>query len=175
MNVSSRNPVQFFHQPGLPVIQMTGRLWLKHGRRPLTPYRLIQSRNLGFIIAVQRMSLVWGPSFSHRLALCEGSELGTMTLILESDRTLVFTVLLLLLVEGFEIFAALSFDIVVEFDFVVVVVTRCRAARSVIIGIVLWLTVVGLSTRDIILFFLVAVRWLCVCGETAASIVCPIV
>ena len=45
--------------PPAPVV-----LWLKHGRRLLTPYKLIQSRNLGFIIALQRVSLVWGPSFS---------------------------------------------------------------------------------------------------------------
>jgi len=47
-----------------------------------------------------------------------------VTLILESDCTLVFTVLLLL-VEGLKVFVALRFDMVV----VPVAVTRCRAAR----------------------------------------------
>ena len=41
---------------------------------------------------------------------CEGSELGTVTLILECDCMLVFTTLLLLVMEGLEVYAAHSFD-----------------------------------------------------------------
>jgi len=60
-----------------------------------------------------------------------------VTLILECDCTFIFTVLLLL-VEGLEVPAALNFNIVV--------VNRCRAVRR--IATVLWLTVVGLSMWD---------------------------
>ena len=66
----------------------------------------------------------------------------------ESDCTFIFT-MLLLLVEGLEVFAALSFDIVVAPVLVVVVVTRDRAARKVVVGVVLWLIVVGLSTWNV--------------------------
>ncbi len=69
-------------------------------------------------------------------------------LILESDCTFVFAVLLSLAV-GFEGFETLSFDTVVVLV-IVVVVTRCRAASRVAAGMVLWLVVVGLtSTRNI--------------------------
>jgi len=92
---------------------------------------------------------VRGPSFSQHFTLCKGSELGTVTLILESDCTLIFTVLLLL-VESLEVSTALSFNIVVVLvEFLVVVVNRYRTARRVAIGIVLWLTVVGLSMWDV--------------------------
>ncbi len=87
-------------------------------------------------------------SISKRLALCEGSELGAVTLILESNCMLVFT-LLLVLVEGLEVFAALSFDIVIALVVVVVVITRYRAAMKVAVGVVLWLIVVGLSTWNV--------------------------
>ena len=56
--------------------------------------------------------MVGGASFPLHTTLCEDSKLGTVTLILESDCLLVFTVLPLL-VEGLEIFAAFSFDRVV--------------------------------------------------------------
>ena len=49
--------------------------------------------------------------YSQGPTLCEGSELSTVTLILGSDCTLIFTVLLLL-VEGFKVFVALRFDVV---------------------------------------------------------------
>ena len=55
-------------------------------------------------------------------------ELGTGPLILESDWTSIFTVLLLL-VEGLEVFATLSFDAVVML-FLVIAVTRCRAEET---------------------------------------------
>ena len=45
--------------------------------------------------------------------LCEGCELRMVALVLESDCMLVFK-LLLLLVEGFEVFAALGFEVVVS-------------------------------------------------------------
>ena len=78
-----------------------------------------------------------------------GRDLGMVTLILESDCTFIFTVLLLL-VEGLEVFAALSFDIVVTPVLVaVVVVTRYRAARKVTVGVVRWLIVVGLSAWNV--------------------------
>lgn len=52
-------------------------------------------------------------------------ELGTVTLILKSDCTFVFTVLVLP-VEGIEVSAALSFDRVVML-MLIVVEARCRA------------------------------------------------
>jgi len=126
---------------------MTAGLWLRLWRELPTPHRLVQSRNPGLFIAVQWVSLVRGASFSQRLTLCEGSELGTVTLILESEYTLIFTVLLLL-VEGLDVSAALSFNIVVVLvEYLVVVVNRCM--RRVAIGIVLWPTVVGLSMWDV--------------------------
>ena len=67
-------------------------------------------------------------SISQNLALCVGRELGAVTLILESDCTFIFTVLLLLM-EGLEVFVALSFDIAVAPLFVVLVVTRYRVER----------------------------------------------
>ena len=67
--------------------------------------------------------MVRGMSISQNLALCVGRELGTVTLILESDCTFIFTVLMLLM-EGLEVFAALRFDIAVALLLVVLVVTR---------------------------------------------------
>ena len=145
--MSNRNSVQFFQQSGLPVIQMTAGLWLRLWREPPTPHRLVQSRNLGLFMAVQRVRSVRGASFSQRRTPCEGSELGTVTLILKSECMLIFTVLLLL-VEGLNVSAALSFNIaVVLVEYLVVVVNRCM--RRVAIGIVLWPTVVGLSVWDV--------------------------
>ena len=74
-----------------------------------------------------------GASISQRLALPEGCELRTVAPVLESECTLVFT-FLLLLVEGLEVFAALGFD-------GVIVVLRGR-------GMIHWLTVGGLSTCE---------------------------
>jgi hypothetical protein len=72
-----------------------------------------------------------------------------VTLILESDCTLVSTVLLLL-VESLEVSAVLRFNIVVVVVVcVVVVITRCRAARRVAVWIVLGLMVVWLSMWDV--------------------------
>ena len=87
-------------------------------------------------------------SISKCLALCEDSELGTVTLILESDCMFVFTVLLVLL-EGFEVFVALSFDIVITLVLVVIVLTRKRVAKKIAVGAVLWLIVVGLCTWNV--------------------------
>jgi len=75
-----------------------------------------------------------GAPFFQRLALCEGCELRTVALVLESECMFVLT-LLLLLVEGLEAFTALGFD-------AVIVVPRG-------IGMILWLTVVGLSMRGV--------------------------
>ena len=96
--------------------------------RLLTPYRLVQqlkhrhahSRTKG---EVGRGSV----DFSTPRAL-RGQRAGHGTPILDSDCTFIFTVLLLL-VEGLEVFAALSFDTVVML-ILVVVVTRCRAEES---------------------------------------------
>ena len=147
-NTFSRNSVQFCQWSGLPVIQMTVALGLTLGRGPPTPYRLVKSGNLGVFIAVQRARLVRGMSISKCLALCEGSELGTVTLILESDCMFVFTVLLVL-VEGLEVLVALNFDIVIALVLVVIVVIRNRAARKIARGVVLWLIVVGPSTWNV--------------------------
>lgn len=57
-----------------------------------------------------------------------GRELGTVTPILECDCTSIFTVLLLL-VDGLEVFVALSFVTVVIVA-VVVVVTGCGVEES---------------------------------------------
>lgn len=67
-------------------------------------------------------------------------------LILKRDCTFVFAVLLSL-ARGFGVFAALSSTVVVLV--LSVVVTRCRAARGVAVGTVLWLVIVGPSTRHI--------------------------
>ncbi|SRR5258706_2101476 len=99
------------------------------GRVLPTPYKLFQSRELRLSQAEKRVKLVGGDLFPQHIALCEDSDLGTVTLNLVSDCMLVFTGLLLL-VEGLEVFAALSFD-------------RVVAARRVAVGMVLWLRVVG--------------------------------
>ena len=67
-----------------------------------------------------------------------------MTLILESDCTLVFTVLLLL-VEGLKVCGAWFRHSRRARNRL----PRCRAARRVTAEIVLWLTVVGLSTWNV--------------------------
>jgi len=73
-----------------------------------------------------------GTLVSQRLTPCEGNKPVEVTLILES--------VVLLLLEGLEVSAALSFDIVVLLvEYLIVVVSRCM--RRVSIGIVLWLTV----------------------------------
>ena len=79
-------------------------------------------------IAVQRARLLRGTPIFQHLALCVERELGTVTPILESDCTFLFTVFMLL-VEGLEVFAALSFDTVVMLV-LVVVGTKCRAEES---------------------------------------------
>lgn len=95
--------------------------------------RLVQTGNLGLFIAVQWARLAKGASFSQRLALCEGSEVNRAMLILESDCTFVFVVLLWL-TEGFGVFEALSFDSRRPH--------RCRVARRAAGGTILWLMVV---------------------------------
>ena len=126
VNVSSRNSVQFCQQT---VCQS----WWRLGSALPTPYRLVQTGNLGSFIAVQWARLAKGASFSQRLALCEGSEVNRAMLILESDCTFVFVVLLWL-TEGFGVFEALSFDSRRPH--------RCRVARRATGGTILWLMVV---------------------------------
>jgi len=85
---------------------------------------------MSLFIAVQRAGLIGGAPFSRRL---EGRDLRTVVLVLKIECMLVF-MLLLLLVEGLEVFAALVFDVVV-------------VPRG--IGMIHWLTVVWRSTRDV--------------------------
>ena len=76
-----------------------GGAWLRLGRGLPTPYRLFQSHELRISTAVQRAKLVGGALSPEHIASCEDSELGTETLIPESNCMLVFMGLLLL-VEG---------------------------------------------------------------------------
>lgn len=88
-------------------------------------------------------------AFSQRFALCKCSELRTMALALKSDCTLVFT-LVVLVVEGLEVFAALGLDIVAVLVLIVAVVVQGgEAARRIAMEMVLWLVIGVTNTRHI--------------------------